>query len=243
MHMINAEVNFVDLSKTGLFIAELRKQKNITQKELAERIGVTDKAVSRWETGKGFPDVSLLTTLAGELGVSVSEIVMGERIETKDTVTVEIMDKTVMDTLDYSQRERTGSERLKGIALCCAIIGICVLVLFGFYAQAFSAGFVYTLAAYVIIPLGIPAIVCVIKRERLWLSPILVFLTGLITTIVIDPGVFKLFHLVFISDYTDGSSTRTVKTILLLPIAISIFGIIICKVVEKVIEAAASSNG
>ena len=60
----------MDLNKTGLFISAMRKQKDMTQKDLADKIGITDKAVSRWETGKGFPDVSLLTPLAEALGVS-----------------------------------------------------------------------------------------------------------------------------------------------------------------------------
>ena len=57
----------MDSNKTGLFIAELRKQKGYTQKELAEKLMVTDKAVSRWETGKGFPDTSLLRNLSNIL--------------------------------------------------------------------------------------------------------------------------------------------------------------------------------
>jgi len=72
------EIN-MDLNKTGLFISALRKQNGLTQKELAEKIGVTDKAVSRWETGKGFPDVSILKLLAEVLNVSITEIVNGEK--------------------------------------------------------------------------------------------------------------------------------------------------------------------
>ena len=53
----------MDAKTTGRFIAELRKQKGYTQKELAEKIMVTDKAISRWETGKGLPDTSLLKPL------------------------------------------------------------------------------------------------------------------------------------------------------------------------------------
>ena len=71
----------MDLQKTGEFISDLRKKHGWTQSELAEQIGVTDKAVSRWETGRGFPDVSCLTALADVLEVSVSELIRGERIE------------------------------------------------------------------------------------------------------------------------------------------------------------------
>lgn len=54
----------MDNQKFGAFVARLRKEQNLTQKELADRLNVTDKAVSKWETGKGFPDVKLLEPLA-----------------------------------------------------------------------------------------------------------------------------------------------------------------------------------
>lgn len=69
----------MDLQKTGQSISSLRKEHGWTQKDLAERVGVTDKAVSRWETGRGSPDVSYLTALADVLEVSISELVLGER--------------------------------------------------------------------------------------------------------------------------------------------------------------------
>ena len=71
----------MDKNITGRFIAELRKQKGFTQKELAEKLIVTDKAISRWETGKGLPDTSLLKPLGDVLGVSITELLSGKRIE------------------------------------------------------------------------------------------------------------------------------------------------------------------
>ena len=71
----------MDKDATGRFIAELRKEKGYTQKELAEKLMVTDKAISRWETGKGLPDTSLLKPLGDILGVSVGELLSGKRIE------------------------------------------------------------------------------------------------------------------------------------------------------------------
>lgn len=65
--------------KTGNFILQLRREKNMTQKELAQRLHVTDKAVSKWERGGGYPDVTTLPGLAESLGVSVNEILSGER--------------------------------------------------------------------------------------------------------------------------------------------------------------------
>ena len=63
---------------TGAVIKALREKRNLTQKELADKIGVSDKTVSKWETGKGLPDITLLEPLAGALGVSVSELLAGE---------------------------------------------------------------------------------------------------------------------------------------------------------------------
>ena len=112
----------MDLNKTGLFISAMRKQKDMTQKELAEIIGITDKAVSRWETGKGFPDVSLLSSLAEALDVSISEIIMGEKIKIEEKGAIDIMDKTIKDTLAYTQREIVKSKRWKNVAISIFII-------------------------------------------------------------------------------------------------------------------------
>ena len=70
----------MDAEKIGAFIKVLRKEKNLTQKELAGILNCTDKAVSRWETGRGVPEVSFLLPLSDALGVSVNELLMGEKM-------------------------------------------------------------------------------------------------------------------------------------------------------------------
>ena len=92
----------MDKNATGRFIAELRKQKGFTQKELAEKLMVTDKAISRWETGKGLPDTSLLKPLGDVLGVSVTELLSGKRIEEVDMK--EQADNIILESLNYSKR-------------------------------------------------------------------------------------------------------------------------------------------
>ena len=67
----------MDLAKNGKLVQRLRKEKGMTQKELAERLGVVPKTVSKWETGKGFPDVSLLSALADILGVNEKSLLSG----------------------------------------------------------------------------------------------------------------------------------------------------------------------
>ena len=65
----------------GRFILTCRKEKNLTQKQLGEELGVTDRAVSKWENGKSFPDISLIEPLCQILDISVSEFMLGKRIE------------------------------------------------------------------------------------------------------------------------------------------------------------------
>ena len=70
----------MDQIKTGRFIAELRKQAHLTQEALGEKIGVTNKTVSRWENGNYMPDIEMLGILAKEFNVSINELLSGERL-------------------------------------------------------------------------------------------------------------------------------------------------------------------
>ena len=71
----------MDSIKTGEFIRGLRKEKDLTQQQFAELLHVSDKAVSRWETGRGFPDIGNLEDIAGACGVTVAELLKGERLD------------------------------------------------------------------------------------------------------------------------------------------------------------------
>ena len=111
----------MDANATGRFIAELRKQKGYTQKELAEKLMVTDKAISRWETGKGLPDTSLLKPLGDILGVSVSELLSGRIIEEADMK--DQTDKIILESLNYSKRMLVST-----ISVILFIIGIALII-------------------------------------------------------------------------------------------------------------------
>jgi len=86
----------------GKFIQEKRKEKNLTQKELAYKLGVTDKAVSKWERGQGCPDVSILEILSKELGVSILEILKGRIIENEIIKVTEANDY-IQETIKYTK--------------------------------------------------------------------------------------------------------------------------------------------
>jgi len=86
---------FLDILKTGTLIKELRTEKGFTQKELAEKLNVSTAAVSKWENGKGFPDISILEPLASALDISITELIKGERNDNagnSDTLAKEIIE-------------------------------------------------------------------------------------------------------------------------------------------------------
>ena len=74
----------MDQRKIGKFIAALRKEKGLTQEQLGEKLGVTNKTVSRWENGNYMPDVEMLLLLTEEFGVSINELISGERLWAED---------------------------------------------------------------------------------------------------------------------------------------------------------------
>lgn len=77
--------------KIGRFIRELRIEKEMTQQELAEKIGITDRAISKWENGRGTPDIALLIPLSMELGVTLLELLNGEKIENKNNAIIDLI--------------------------------------------------------------------------------------------------------------------------------------------------------
>ena len=120
----------MDYEKTGKLIQEIRKEKELTQMSLADKLGVTDRAVSKWERGKSFPDVSMLRPLAEVLGVSVSELLDGER-RSQDKVlypdgaaaiTVEAADNAAIKGISTYVNEAQKKERLWMIAFAILIL-------------------------------------------------------------------------------------------------------------------------
>ena len=77
----------MDQQKIGTFISECRKEKGLTQAQFAEKLGVSDKSVSRWENGRTMPDMSLYEDICGILGVQVSELLYARRMEDQEKIT------------------------------------------------------------------------------------------------------------------------------------------------------------
>lgn len=118
----------MDNEKMAQFIAERRKLKKLTQKQLADKLGVTDKAVSKWERGLSCPDILLLTKLAEILGVSISELLSGENTESSNVDDVDAIVETTLLYSDNVTKRKTKhiSSTLAGIITSLSILGILV---------------------------------------------------------------------------------------------------------------------
>lgn len=119
----------MDQQKTGSFLKRLRKETGMTQEQLAERLGVTARTVSRWETGSNLPDLSLLIEIADLYRVDIREIIDGERKD--DTMNQETKD-TLKKAAEYTGAEK---ERLKK-RIAGIMTGAAVLLLFSVLLDA-----------------------------------------------------------------------------------------------------------
>ena len=110
---------------TGKFISQKRKEKSLTQEQLAEKLGVSNKTVSKWETGKCMPDYSVVKTLCDELEITVAEFMDGEQSEEKSVRTYD--EEQIMDLLKKTQNLEKQKELLYGILLI--VMGIALQAL------------------------------------------------------------------------------------------------------------------
>jgi len=112
----------MDQIKIGKFISELRKEKNMTQQQLGDKIGVSYKTISKWETGRGMPELTLLKPLSEELGVTINEILSGERIETEKYISK--LEENMVNTIEYS--EKHNEEKNKQLGMILLILGFLI---------------------------------------------------------------------------------------------------------------------
>ena len=115
----------MDIEKISNIIKTKRKEKGLTQEELASKINVTEKAISRWETGRGTPDISLLVPLSEELGISVSEILKGKEDKKED--------KNIKEIVSYI--DKTKKEKDNRVITIATIIYGVLLLLYLYYLR------------------------------------------------------------------------------------------------------------
>ena len=114
----------MDQAKTGRFIAARRKELGLTQRQLAEKLSISDKTVSKWECGGGLPEVGLMLPLCGELGVSVNELLAGRRVE--ETEYKEQAEANMMDLVRQNQENK---KRMALSVICGSVTVVAVVAL------------------------------------------------------------------------------------------------------------------
>ncbi|MEG2434723.1 MAG: helix-turn-helix transcriptional regulator [Ruthenibacterium sp.] len=119
----------IDNAAFGIFVAELRKEKGMTQKELAQKLYVSDKAVSKWERGLSLPDIALLVPLSGVFGITVTELLAGKRLRESAQMDMQTVEKLVTGTLSLSaqQKKEQQTRRLRSgivFAVCALVASI-----------------------------------------------------------------------------------------------------------------------
>lgn len=121
--------------KIGNFIAQCRKEQNLTQLQLAEKLNMSDKSISKWETGKGMPDSSVMLDLCKYLGITVNELLSGEKLD--DT---QYFDKANENILSMTKEAERNKKLKNRIIIICIIIFISILIgilLLGIYKNSY----------------------------------------------------------------------------------------------------------
>lgn len=133
-----SETTEVNRAAFGQFLNQLRREKGWTQKDLAERLYVSDKAVSKWERGLSLPDVALLLPLAGALGVSVTELLEGHRAVQEQRYSAAEVEALIRRALAFPveppERQQARVKRYLPVYLICLVLGVGFGVVYGAYA-------------------------------------------------------------------------------------------------------------
>ena len=151
----------MDQIKTGKFIAALRKEKDLTQEQLGEKLGVTNKTISRWENGNYMPDIEMLSLLSKEFDVSINELISGERFLEEDFK--KAADNNLVMALNnsiFTLKERIAFFKKKWLREHIATIALCIVVWIGImlwvalnnsYALLGAIGSILALLFYVVL--------------------------------------------------------------------------------------------
>ena len=170
----------MDIIKIGKFIAENRKKKNMTQEQLAEKIGVTSKTISRWENGNYMPDISLLKPLSEELGITLNDLLSGEKVEKEKYQ--EKLEENIINTIDYSNKKVIKNNNLMGLLL--VVFGIfCTLAAMSTVQSDSSWGSIYSIIGGIISLFGICKLTNKLKyskRVLICISYLIIFISSLL---------------------------------------------------------------
>ncbi len=138
--------------KIGKFIASCRKSKNITQQELAEKLGVSDRTIGNWENGRNMPDLSLFKPLCDELDITLNDLLSGEKVSEKEYQ--EKLEENIINTIDYTNKKIENHNSFIGLILIVFGILIAITAMTIFPSES-SWGSIYSVLGAIISLIGI----------------------------------------------------------------------------------------
>lgn len=173
----------MDQEKIGKFIAKCRKQRKMTQAELGEKLGVTEKSISNWENGRNMPDLSLFKPLCNELNITINELLSGEKIGMDKYQ--EKFEENIVNTIDYSTKRI--NKYSKFISLSLIIFGLFIsLSAIMIFPSESSWGSIYSLFGIIVFMIGIARVINVVKWYIKLLLIIMIFVGAMIILLFTD---------------------------------------------------------
>lgn len=167
----------------GKFISDLRKEKKLTQTELGELLGVTDRSISNWENGKCMPDLSLFKPLCEILGITINELMSGEKIPKEDYQTK--LEENIVNTINYSNKSLISKEIKIGIYIL--LFGILIIfTALSIFPSDSSWSSIYSIIGTIITTIGFYKIIINITNPKRILLSILLFITLIIGELTLD---------------------------------------------------------
>lgn len=152
----------MDQIKIGKFIAEERKAKKYTQRELADKLSISDKTISKWERGNGFPEVSLLLPLCNELEITVNELLSGERLQAMDYK--KKAEENMVNLVKEAQESKKKIIMSAMVGVLVIVAAVPLFVVAGMFEMQVWTRVLLMGIGFVIVVMGI-SIACVLDRE------------------------------------------------------------------------------
>ncbi len=138
--------------KIGKFIAECRRQRKMTQSELGEKLGVTEKSISNWENGRNMPDLSLFKPLCEEFNISLNDLMSGEKVKEKEYR--DKLEENIINTIDYSNKKIESRNIFIGLILI--VFGVLIsITAVGIFPSESSWGSIYSVFGGIISLIGV----------------------------------------------------------------------------------------
>ena len=173
----------MDQEKIGKFIAECRRQRKMTQSELGERLGVTEKSISNWENGRNMPDLSLFKPLCDELNISLNDFMSGEKVKEKEYR--EKLEENVINTIDYSNKKIESQNIFIGLILI--VFGVLIsITAVGIFPSESSWGSIYSVFGGIISLIGVSRFTKRLTHGKSFICTFSYFLIFILLLMTID---------------------------------------------------------